>query len=174
MADPAPREVSIIADIARTYVAPRAVQASRIAGGPREDRALAVLMGACVLIFVAQWPRLSREAFLDPSIGFDARLAGALFGWIMVMPLVFYALALVAQLVVRALGVTGAGFACRMTLFWALLASTPLWLLTGLAAGFAGAGTGLTIVGIAALGAFGIFWIAGVSVILARRSEGPA
>ena len=90
------------------------------------------------------------------------------------MPLVFYALALLAQLIVRAFGVVQAGFACRITLFWALLASTPLWLLTGLVAGFTGAGPGLTIVGIAALGAFVIFWVAGLSVILAQRSEGPA
>ena len=166
--------MSIVRDIVRTYVAPRDVQARRMSGEAREDRALAVLMGACILIFIAQWPRLSREAFLDPSIGFDARLAGALFGWLMIMPLVFYALAMIAQLIVRALGVTGAGFACRITLFWALLASTPLWLLTGLVAGFVGAGAGLTIIGIAALGAFVIFWVAGISVILAHRSEGRA
>ena len=129
-------------------------------------------MGACVLIFIAQWPRLSREAFLDPSISFDARLAGALFGWIMVMPLVFYALAMIVQLVLRAFGVTGAGFASRMALFWALLASTPLWLLTGLTAGFVGPGPGLTITGIAALGAFVVFWLAGVSVIMGQRDEG--
>lgn len=174
MADAAPRTVSVVRDIARTYVAPKEVQAARLSGPAREDRALAVLMGACVLIFVAQWPRLSREAFLDPSIGFDARLAGALFGWIMVMPLVFYALAMLVQLVLRALGVVQAGFASRIVLFWALLASTPLWLVTGLAAGFVGTGTGLTIVGIAALGAFVIFWMAGLSVILAQRSEGRA
>jgi hypothetical protein len=166
--------VSVVRDIARTYVAPREVQARRVSGAAREDRALAILMGACVLIFVAQWPRLSREAFLDPAIGFDARLAGALFGWIMVMPLVFYAVAMVVQLFLRLLGVTGAGFASRITLFWALFASTPLWLLTGLTAGFAGSGLGLTITGIAALGAFVVFWMAGVSVIAAQRSEGRA
>jgi len=166
--------VSIASDIVRTYRAPREVQARRMAGAPREDRALAVLMGACVLIFIAQWPRLSREAFLDPSIGFDARLAGALFGWIMVMPLVFYALAMVVQLALRVFGTTGVGFASRMALFWALLASTPLWLLTGLAAGFAGPGPGLTISGIAALGAFIIFWIAGLSAIVGQRGEGRA
>lgn len=166
--------MSVVRDIARTYVAPREVQARRISGAPREDRALAILMGACVLIFVAQWPRLSREAFLDPSIGFDARLAGALFGWIMIMPLVFYALAMLVQIILRAFGATNAGFASRIVLFWALLASTPLWLLTGLTAGFAGAGVGLTIAGIAALGAFVIFWMAGLSAILAHRSEGRA
>lgn len=166
--------MSLVRDIIRTYRAPREVQQDRMSGPAREDRALAVLMGACVMIFIAQWPRLSREAFLDPSIGFDARLAGALFGWLMVMPLVFYALAMIVQLLMRLRGVKGMGFASRMALFWALLASTPLWLLTGLAAGFSGQGAGLTIVGIAALGAFIIFWMAGVSVILAQRSEGRA
>ena len=166
--------MSVVRDIVRTYVAPREIQTRRMAGAVREDRALAILMGACVLIFIAQWPRLSREAFLDPTIGFDARLAGALFGWIMVMPLVFYALALVVQLLLRLTGVVHAGFASRMALFWALLASTPLWLLTGLTAGFAGAGVGLTITGIAALGAFVVFWMAGIFVIKAQRSEGRA
>ena len=166
--------MSIVRDIVRTYRAPREVQARRMSGAPREDRALAVLMGACVIIFIAQWPRLSREAFLDPSIGFDARFAGALFGWIMVMPLVLYALALVVQLVLRLLGRTGAGYPARMSLFWALLASSPLWLLTGLTAGFVGPGVGLTITGIAALGAFVIFWLAGVSAIMTQRGEGRA
>jgi hypothetical protein len=166
--------VSIVSDIVRTYWAPREVQGRRMSGAPREDRALAVLMGACVLLFIAQWPRLSREAFLDPSIGFDARLAGALFGWIMVMPLVFYALAMFVQLILRAFGATGAGFASRISLFWALLASTPLWLLTGLTAGFVGPGLGLTITGIAALGAFIIFWMAGLSAILGQQRQGRA
>ena len=166
--------MSVALDILRTFRAPRAVLRRRIAAGEREDRALATLMGACLLIFVAQWPRLSREAYLDPSIGFDARLAGALFGWIMVMPLVFYAISMIAQLILRALGVVGAGYAARMSLFWALLASTPLWLLTGLTAGFVGPGPGLTITGIAALGAFVIFWMAGLAVVLAQRGEGRA
>ena len=54
--------MSVALDILRTFRAPRAVLRKRIASGAREDRALAILMGACLLIFVAQWPRLSREA----------------------------------------------------------------------------------------------------------------
>jgi hypothetical protein len=37
--------------------------------GRREDRALAMLIAACLVIFVAQWPRLSREAYLAPDGG---------------------------------------------------------------------------------------------------------
>lgn len=138
--------MSIVQDIALTYVRPRDVQAQRMAGQPREDRALAVLMGACFLIFVAQWPRLSREAFLDPTIAIDARMAGALFGWILMMPLVFYALAFLLHGVLRLIGSETTGYRVRMALFWALLASTPLWLLAGLMLGFAGPGTGSYVV----------------------------
>lgn len=128
-----------------------------MSGVPREDRALAVLMGACALIFIAQWPRLAREAYLDPSIPFDGRMAGALFGWIMIMPLVFYGLALLVQGVLRVIGQAVPGFRVRMGLFWALLASAPLWLLTGLMAGFAGDGAGPAVFGSAALGGFLVF-----------------
>lgn len=153
--------MSVVLDIVRTYRAPREVQARRIAGEPREDRALAILLAACALIFVAQWPRLSREAFLDPSIGLDARMAGALFAWILIMPLVFYALSIVLTLFLRV-----PGHAVRMALFWALLASTPLWLLAGLLAGFA-PGPGFGLVSAAAVLAVVVFAAAGI--MTARR-----
>jgi hypothetical protein len=154
--------MSVVLDILRTYRAPRDVQARRIAAGPREDRALAILLAACALIFVAQWPRLSREAFLDPSIGLDARMAGALFAWILIMPLVFYALSIILTLILRV-----PGHAVRMALFWALLASTPLWLLAGLLAGFA-PGPGFGLVSAAALLAVVVFAAAGL--MTARRT----
>ena len=153
--------MSIVLDIFRTYRAPREVQARRMDGPPREDRALAVLLGACALIYVAQWPRFSREAFLDASVSVEARMAGGLFAWLMVMPLVFYALSLALALVARAAGRPISGYACRMALFWGLLASTPLWLLSGLLAGFA-PGSGLAIVSSAALLAVVVFTAAGL------------
>ena len=148
--------MSVVLDIIRTYRAPREVQARRVTGAPREDRALAILLAACALIFVAQWPRLSREAFLDPSITLEARMAGALFAWILIMPLVFYALSIVLTLILRM-----PGHAVRMALFWALLASTPLWLLAGLLAGFA-PGPGFGLVSAAALLAVVVFTAAGI------------
>ena len=160
--------MSLVQDIIRTYRAPREVQARRMAGPPREDRALAVLMGACFLIFIAQWPRLSREAFLDPTIPFDARMAGALFAWIMIMPLAFYALSLLLQGVLAVIGRRAPGARVRAGLFWALLASTPLWLLTGLMAGFAGEGAGPALTGALALAAFVIF--AAFGLVAARQA----
>ncbi len=154
--------MSVALDILATYRAPRAVLARRIGTVEREDRALAVLMGGCVMMFVAQWPRLSREAHLDETISFDARLAGALLGWLLLAPLFFYGLAWFTQLVMRLLGKPTTGYQTRMALFWALLAASPLWLLNGLTAGFVGPGAALTIVGLAASAALIVFWVSGL------------
>lgn len=166
--------MSVTYDILRTYRAPRDVLRRRMSGEVREDRALAILMCACLLIFVAQWPRLSREAFLDDSIAFDARMAGALFGWIFVAPLFFYALALVTHWTLRAFGGTSTPYEARIGLFWALLAAAPLWLLTGLVSGFIGKGPALNVVGMIALGAFLVFWVAGIVEIGGYRKEDHA
>lgn len=154
--------VSVALDILRTYRAPREVQRRRLSGGAREDRALAVLMGACVICFVAQWPRLAREAHFDPAIGFDARLAGALFGWLMVMPLLLYVVSLVVLGAQRLFGRRVTGYATRMSMFWAFLAASPLMLLSGLTAGFVGPGMALGIVGALFVIAFLVFWGAGL------------
>ena len=164
--------MSIALDILRTYRAPRRVLRGRVSGRAREDRALAVLMGGCILMFVAQWPRISREAHLDETIGFDARLAGALFGWIFIAPLFFYVLALVTIWSLKLAGSVATGFEIRMALFWALLASSPLWLLTGLMSGFIGPGPITTGVGLLAFGAFLVFWVAGTNEVATYRSEG--
>ena len=160
--------MSIVLDILRTYRAPRAVLTRRMSGPPREDRALACLMAACGLIFVAQWPRLSREAVLDPSIALDARLAGALFAWLMVMPLVLYGLGLLVLLLARGLGRRLTGFQVRMALFWSLLATVPLWLLAGLAAGFA-PGPAFPLLSTLALGLVAVF--TGAGILAAPKTE---
>ena len=155
--------MSVVLDILRTYRAPREVQARRMAGAPREDRALAVLLAGCAVIFIAQWPRLARESHLDAGVDLEARLAGALFAWLMIMPLVFYVLAFVLHLILRGIGHAVSGYAVRMALFWAVLAAAPLWLLSGLLAGFA-PGPGFAIVSTAALLAVVVFTGAGVMV----------
>lgn len=155
--------MSIVLDIARTYTRPKEVQSRQMQAGARsEGRALAILMGACFLLFVATLPNLSRQAFLDPTIPFQGRMAGAFFGWVLLMPLVLYVVSLVLILVLKAVRFTAPGHHVRMALFWALLASVPLWLLSGLAAGFTGESTGTLLSGLAAIGAFGIFTIFGL------------
>ncbi|WP_126978586.1 YIP1 family protein [Frigidibacter oleivorans] len=152
----------VTTDILASWRRPRAVMRRHLAAGVREDRALGYLMLAMGVIFVAQWPRLSREAFFAPEVPFEARLSGALLAIVFLAPLFFYALAAVAHLAARAAGGRGSFFGARMALFWALLAVSPAMLLQGLVAGFIGPGPAQTVVGLAVLAAFLMIWGAGL------------
>lgn len=163
--------MSVALDILRTYRAPRSTLRKRIGAHSREDRALAILMGACGIMFISQWPRLAREAYLDDTISFDARLAGALFGWLLLAPLFFYVLAWITHLAIKLSGSRANGYETRMSLFWALFAAAPLWLLTGLVAGFIGQSAALTITGTAAVIAFFAFWVMGLAEVARRPNE---
>ena len=130
--------MTITTDILRSWRHPQRVIREKLAAGEREDRALAVLMAASLLLFVAQWPSLSRAAFLDPSTPLEARLGGALLACLFILPLVAYGLALISHLIARLFGGKGTGFGARLALFWSMLAVTPAMLLQGLTAGFIG------------------------------------
>ncbi len=156
--------MSVVDDIVATYRRPRRVMARLIGAGPREDRALAILMGAAAVIFVSQWPRAARQAHLDPSAPLDARLTGALLASVFLLPLAAYAVALVSHAVARAFGGQGTAFGARMALFWALMAVAPLMLLHGLLAGLAGPGAGVTILGGVIFVLFLWIWLNGLWV----------
>jgi hypothetical protein len=166
--------VSIALDILRTYRSPREVLRRRTGSSQREDRALAMLMGGCAVMFISQWPRLARESHIDETVGFDARLAGALFGWLLMAPLFFYGLAWISHLVLTLIGKASTGYQARVVLFWALLAAGPLWMLTGLMAGFVGPGLETTVTGLAALAAFVVFWFVGIGDIARSPNESRA
>lgn len=154
--------MSATGDIVQSYRRPRAVIRRHLARGVNEGRVFIFLVGACLLVFIAQWPRLSREAFLDTSVPLDARLGAAMLGWLFIAPLFFYALAAVSYFIARFMGGQGTAYGARLALFWALLVVTPIWLLQGLVAGFIGEGPQLTLVGALLLGAFGWVWINGL------------
>lgn len=151
--------MSATGDILQTYRNPRAVIRRHLERGVNEGRVFIFLFGACLLVFIAQWPRLSREAYLDASVPLDARLGAALLGWLFIAPLFFYAMASVSYFIARIIGGQGTSYGARLALFWSLLVVTPLWLLQGLVAGFIGEGPQLTVVGVLLLGAFGWVWI---------------
>ncbi|KMK67624.1 YIP1 family protein [Puniceibacterium sp. IMCC21224] len=154
-------------DIVATYRGPGRVMRRLLDAGKREDRALAILMAACALVFVAQWPVLSRRAHLE-TLELNALLAGALFGWIFIAPLGLYTLAALSHLLAKPLGGQGDWYGARLALFWSLFASTPLILLNGLVAGFVGAGPALTLVGAVWCGVFGWFWFSSLRIAEAR------
>lgn len=148
----------VASDIVATYRGPRRVMRRLLDMGTREDRALAILMAGCLVVFVGQWPRLAREAHLTDQ-DLNPMLGGALMAWVFIAPLLLYALATVSHLIARILGGQGSGFGARMALFWAFLAASPLILLHGLTAGFVGPGIELQVVGALWLAIFLWFWM---------------
>ena len=117
--------MAVTRDIVEAHWRPRRVMARLLAMGLREDRALAMLMGACLVLFMSQWPYRARQAHetggtLTDTIQHDA------VGLIFVLPLLAYGLAALLRLVTRAsIGAAADFYSARLALFWALLASTP-------------------------------------------------
>lgn len=159
--------MGVASDILRAYVAPRAVFRARLGGGVREDRALVILMAACLLIFVGRWPALQRES-LETGQDFLILVGATLFAWLFIMPLAAYAMGSLSHLIARAFGGSGSDYTARFALFWALLVASPFWLLTGLVAGLIGPGVQLQLVGAVALAAFLVHW--GINLWTAERT----
>lgn len=151
--------MAVTSDIKAAWRNPRQMIRAKLDQTDSEASALATIMGTCVLIFVAQWPGLSRAAHLDPSVPLEARLGGALMACLFIVPLLAYGLAALSHLVARAFGGKGTWFGARLALFWALLAVTPLMLLNGLVAGFLGQGTPALTVGLLVLASFLYIWV---------------
>ena len=156
--------MSILRDIASTYRRPVPVLARRLSGGEREDRALAILMAGCGLLFVAQWPRLARDAF-ETQTDLNMLMGGSLMALIFILPLLLYGIAALGRLVAKLFGGAGNGYAARMALFWALLAAAPVFLLNGLTEGFLGSGPQTMLTGVLALGVFLWFWLSGLLAV---------
>ncbi|MEM0945983.1 MAG: YIP1 family protein [Pseudomonadota bacterium] len=162
--------MSVTLDILRTYRTPGQVLRRRVTGPPNEPRALITLMSACILMFAAQMPGITRRAYLDPTLERDQLMSSALMGWVFIMPLVFYLIAALSHAVARPFGGKATWFEARMALFWALLAAAPAWLFVGLVQGFLGYGIAHSAVGVLAGVAFLIFWGAGLREV----ERGPA
>jgi len=128
-----------------------------------------VLMLACGLMFVGQWPLIAREEALMPDQGapLQARLAITFFAWLMIWPIALYALGGLTHLLARAVGGRGSYFSARLALFWALLAATPAWLFYGMVAGFIGPGPAANVAGVLWAVVFLLIW--GISLREAER-----
>lgn len=155
----------VTSDIVRTWRAPRAVVRSILDQGRREDRAVAYLLIACFIIFIAQWPRLSRKAAgfdLAPGAevpALDQLMAYEFLAWLMVWPLLLYMLAGLTHLVARAFGGKGTMYGARIALFWTMLATTPAILLHGMTRGLIGPGAEANLVGAVWVVAFVVIWV---------------
>lgn len=150
--------MSVATDIVQTYRGPRLVMRRLLSKGRREDRALAILMGACGLIFLSQWPPLSRRAHLNGE-DLQMLIGGALLAWIFLAPLLLYIVAAISHWIALLFRGQGDHFGARLALFWSLFASSPLLLLYGMTGGFVGPGPELTFVGAVWTGVFIWFWV---------------
>lgn len=151
---------------------PRQVMRAMLDQGQREDRALAILIAACLLIFVAQLPGLSRAAHLNPDIEFNGRLAGALMATLFLVPLFAYLVAGISHVIARLFGGGGTFYSNRLAFFWSMLAIAPLMLLHGLVAGFIGPGPAEKIVGTLVFLGFMFQWGNALIVAEARNAMG--
>lgn len=152
--------MAVTTNIVRAWRAPRAVMREMLAMGQREDRALAFLMAGCLLMFVAQMPRLTRLSMVPGEAGqtnLDMLLSDAFYGWLLLMPFLFYGLAAAAHLLARLFGGGGSWFGARLALFWTLLAASPAALCHGLLLGLLGNSLATELFGVLAMAAF--LWI---------------
>lgn len=166
--------MSLVGNLARTWRRPAQVVHELDGQGLREPQVLFFALLACGLIYVAQWPGLSRAAAIDPSVTFEQRMGGALFAVMFLLPLVLYGLAGALQLVLRVFAGPVQGLRVRLALFWALLSVTPLMLLQGGLMAFLGGGPFVTLFGFVVLGCFLYILGAGLwTVVRLTQGKGP-
>lgn len=150
--------MAVVSDIVQSWLSPRLVMAQHLQRHPTEGFAFSVLIAFLLLAFVAQWPVLSRAAYLQPEAGLTQRMVAAGLALLASIPL-WYGLAGLSHLVAQRLGGKGGYLGARLALFWALLSVAPLMLLHGLLSGFAGPGALATGAGIIILCGFSYLWL---------------
>ena len=167
--------MALVNDIVRSYRRPRPVFGGLLARGADDKLGLVFLLIAMGLGFVSQLPGVSRRANTpDPELDaamiaerddvrpiegvevpeglveakFQAFMSAELMVWFLILPLVFYGVAMLGHLVAKLFGGRPDTTASRLALFWALLVAAPLKLLHGLVFGMIGPGPSLTLVGV--------------------------
>lgn len=154
----------VTTDIVRTWRRPRQVMRDLLAQGKREDRAIAYVMIACFLIFVAQWPRLSRiNAGFEPSpwpddINLEGMMTYSFYALVIMLPLALYLIAALTRIAAMLMGGQGSWYSSRLVFFWTLLATTPVLLLHGLVRGFIGPGFEANLVAALWAISFAVIW----------------
>ncbi len=145
--------MSVIRNIYDSYRRPATVYQSFVTEHFEEKTALGFLAGGCLLAFISRWPTAARDAYLSDQ-ALDMLLGAALFAWIFIAPLLFYALAGVLTLLLFIGGLRDIGLPLRLSLFWSFLAAAPLMLIYGLVSGFLGRGVLTNFIGVLWLGVF--------------------
>lgn len=162
--------MAVTRNIRATYKGPGRVVTGLLALGQREDRALAYLMAGCVVVFIAQMPKLARQAHITGE-DLNMLMGATLLAWVFVAPLILYCVAGLSHVIAKLFRSRGSAYGARLALFWALLASSPLMLLNGLVAGFIGPGIELNLVGFLWFAFFMWFWFGGLIAVARTNTE---
>ena len=149
--------MAVTTDIVQSWRHPRSVIRSHLRRGQSEPFAFSLLVAFLILAFVAQIPSAARVTALDATIPVSAQLLARGLGLLATIP-VLYGLAALSHLAMRALGGQGTGYGARLALFWALVAASPMVLLSGMVAGMIGPGPQLAGVGALTFAAFLFQW----------------
>ncbi|MGQ0610437.1 MAG: YIP1 family protein [Paracoccaceae bacterium] len=161
--------MSVVADIAESWRHPARVMRRHLARGRSEPFAFSLLMVFLLVAFIAYWPAAARVAALDPGKPVAAQLLPFAMGGLAAIPML-YLLAAFGAGVARVLGGRGGWYGGRMALFWALVVSSPLVLLSGLVAGLIGPGLQQTALNLVSGLAFLVFW----AITLKEAGQGDA
>lgn len=150
--------MSVVNDIAESWRHPARVMRRHLARGRSEPFAFSLLLVFLLVSFIARWPLAARVSALDPAIPISPQLLPFALGGLAAVPML-YLLAAVGAGAAQALGGQGSWYGGRLALFWALVTTSPMVLLTGLVAGLIGPGLQLNLFSGASALAFGVFWI---------------
>lgn len=161
--------MSVVADIAESWRHPRRVMRRHLARGRSEPFAFSLLMVFLLVVFIACWPSAARVSAFDPAIPVSVQLLPLALG-VLTLISVLYPLAALGTLGARVLGARVSWYGGRMALFWALVSSAPVVLLTGLVAGLIGAGLQLNVLTALTVVAILVFWV----INLTEAGQGDA
>lgn len=150
--------MAVVSDIVKSWRSPRAVIAQHLQNRATEPFAFSLLVAFLVLAFVAQWPNMSRAAYLQPDAPLTQRMLAAALALLASIPF-WYALAGLSRLVARQFGGKGGYLGARLALFTALVSVAPLMLIQGTISGFAGPGPITTGTGVIVLCGFVYLWL---------------
>lgn len=150
--------MAVSSDIVQSWRAPRKMILQHLQLRQTEGFAFGVLVAFLLLAFVAQWPAMSRAAYLAPEAPLSQRMIAAGLALMASIPL-WYGLAGLSHLVAQRFSGKGSYLGARIALFWALLSSAPFMLVQGMITGFAGSGAVGTVAGVVVLCGFLYLWI---------------
>jgi hypothetical protein len=150
--------MAVTADIVESWRRPRAVVRRHLQRGRSEPFAFSLLVVFLILAFIAQYPAAARVTAMHPAIPLSPQLLAKALGLLAMIP-VLYGLAALSRLVARTFGGQGTLYGARLALFWALVATSPFVLLSGMVAGLIGPGPQLALAGGLTFAAFLFQWI---------------